>query len=159
MWTFTRPLATSTLIQPFPNPTRTQPTATQPRAKTNHPSCRVQERFRHNHPTFAILRIDNVELYGLGSSINCLGRRVTSYATRDAKEIAKLLSPNFIPKLLKRKKLLKSRAKMHRSRRLSGTYGFVASGRPLCWHESSHSLFRCHTSCCKILAQKSSLCN
>ena len=24
------------------------------------------------------------------SSINCLGRRVTSYATRDAKEIAKL---------------------------------------------------------------------
>jgi hypothetical protein len=25
------------------------------------------------------------------SSINCLGRRVTSYTTRDAKEIAKLL--------------------------------------------------------------------
>jgi hypothetical protein len=32
------------------------------------------------------------ELHGLGSSINCLGRRVTSYATRDAKEIAKLLA-------------------------------------------------------------------
>jgi len=29
---------------------------------------------------------------GLGSSINCLGRRVTSYTTRDAKEIAKLLA-------------------------------------------------------------------
>ena len=32
------------------------------------------------------------ELHGLGSSINCLGRRVTSYTTRDAKEIAKLLA-------------------------------------------------------------------
>jgi len=29
---------------------------------------------------------------GFGSSINCLGRRVTSYTTRDAKEIAKLLA-------------------------------------------------------------------
>ena len=38
------------------------------------------------------LVIDNVELHGLGSSINCLGRRVTSYATRDAKEIAKPLA-------------------------------------------------------------------
>ena len=35
---------------------------------------------------------DNIELHGLGSSINCLGRRVTSYTTRDAKEIAKLLA-------------------------------------------------------------------
>ena len=32
------------------------------------------------------------ELHGLGSSINCLGRRVTSYTTRDPKEIAKLLA-------------------------------------------------------------------
>ena len=32
------------------------------------------------------------ELHGSGSSINCLGRRVTSYTTRDAKEIAKLLT-------------------------------------------------------------------
>ena len=32
------------------------------------------------------------ELHGLGSSINCLGRRVASYTTRDAKEIAKLLA-------------------------------------------------------------------
>jgi hypothetical protein len=31
-------------------------------------------------------------LYGLGSSINCLGRRITSYTTRDAEEIAKLLA-------------------------------------------------------------------
>ena len=41
------------------------------------------------HDRFLI--IDNVELHGLGSSINCLGRRVTSFTTRDAKEIAKLL--------------------------------------------------------------------
>jgi len=42
------------------------------------------------HPRFS--NSDNVELHGLGSSINCLGRRVTSYTTRDAKEIAKLLA-------------------------------------------------------------------
>ena len=42
------------------------------------------------HDRFLI--IDNVELHGLGSSINCLGRRVTSFTTRDAKEIAKLLA-------------------------------------------------------------------
>ena len=35
---------------------------------------------------------DNVELHGLGSSINCLGRRVASCTTRDAKEIAKPLA-------------------------------------------------------------------
>ena len=38
---------------------------------------------------------DNVVLHGLGSSINCLGRRVASYATRNAKEIAKL--PAMVP--------------------------------------------------------------
>ena len=32
------------------------------------------------------------ELHDLGSLINCLGRRVTSYTTRDAKEIAKLMA-------------------------------------------------------------------
>ena len=37
-------------------------------------------------------QIDDVELHGPGLSINCLGCRVTSYATRDAKEIAKLLA-------------------------------------------------------------------
>ena len=42
------------------------------------------------HDRFLI--IDNTELHGLGSSINCLGRRVTSFSTRDAKEIAKLLA-------------------------------------------------------------------
>jgi len=42
------------------------------------------------HDRFLI--IDNEELYGLGSSINCLGRRITSYTTRDPKEIAKLLA-------------------------------------------------------------------
>ena len=42
------------------------------------------------HPRFS--KSDNIELHGLGSSINCLGRRVASYATRDAKEIAKLLA-------------------------------------------------------------------
>ena len=34
------------------------------------------------HDRFLI--IDNTELHGLGSSINCLGRRVTSFTTRDA---------------------------------------------------------------------------
>ena len=42
------------------------------------------------HDRFLV--IDNAELHGLGSSINCLGRRVTSYTTRDAKEIARLLT-------------------------------------------------------------------
>jgi len=42
------------------------------------------------HDRFLI--IDNAELFGLGSSINSLGRRVTSYTTRDANEIAKLLA-------------------------------------------------------------------
>ena len=42
------------------------------------------------HDRFLI--IDNIELHGLGSSINCLVRRVTSYTTRDAREIAKLLA-------------------------------------------------------------------
>ena len=42
------------------------------------------------HDRFVI--IDNVELHNLGSSINCLGRRLTTYTTRDAKEIKKLLA-------------------------------------------------------------------
>jgi len=32
-----------------------------------------------------LLIVYNVELHGLGSFINCLGRRVTSYTTRDRK--------------------------------------------------------------------------
>ena len=42
------------------------------------------------HDRFVI--IDNVELHNLGSSINCLGRRLTTYTTRDAKEIKKILA-------------------------------------------------------------------
>ena len=41
------------------------------------------------------LVIDNIELHGLGSSINRLGRRVASYTTRDAKGIARL--PAMVP--------------------------------------------------------------
>jgi len=41
------------------------------------------------HDRFLI--VDNAELHNLGSSINCLGRRVTTYTTRDPKEIAKVL--------------------------------------------------------------------
>ena len=37
-----------------------------------------------------LLIVDNVELHGLGSSVNCLGHRVASCTTRDAKDIAKL---------------------------------------------------------------------
>ena len=42
------------------------------------------------HDRFVI--IDNAELHNLGSSVNCLGRRLTTYMTRDAKEIKKLLA-------------------------------------------------------------------
>ena len=38
------------------------------------------------------LIVDNAELHNLGSSINCLGRRVATYTTRDSKEIAKVLA-------------------------------------------------------------------
>ena len=36
--------------------------------------------------------VDGAELHNLGSSINCLGRRVTSYSPRDKKEVKKLLA-------------------------------------------------------------------
>ena len=42
------------------------------------------------HDRFLV--IDDIELHNLGSSVNCLGRRVTTYTTRDHKEIAKVLS-------------------------------------------------------------------
>ncbi len=42
------------------------------------------------HDRFVI--IDNAELHNLGSSVNSLGRRVSTYSTRDAKEIKKLLA-------------------------------------------------------------------
>ena len=42
------------------------------------------------HDRFVV--IDNAELHNLGSSVNCLGRRLTTYTTRDAKEIRKILA-------------------------------------------------------------------
>ena len=42
------------------------------------------------HDRFVI--IDNAELHNFGSSVNSLGRRVSTYSTRDAKEIKKLIS-------------------------------------------------------------------
>ncbi len=42
------------------------------------------------HDRFVL--IDNAELHNLGSSVNCLGRRLTTYTTRDAKEIRKILA-------------------------------------------------------------------
>ena len=36
--------------------------------------------------------VDNAELHNLGSSVNRLGRRLTTYTTRDAKEIRKILA-------------------------------------------------------------------
>ena len=42
--------------------------------------------------------VDGAELHSLGSSINCLGRRVTTYSTRDRKEVSKFLALlSFIP--------------------------------------------------------------
>ena len=42
------------------------------------------------HDRFVI--IDDAELHNFGSSVNSLGRRVSTYSTRDAKEIKKLIS-------------------------------------------------------------------
>ena len=42
------------------------------------------------HDRFVI--IDNAELHNFGSSVNSLGRRLTTYTTRNAKEISKLLA-------------------------------------------------------------------
>ena len=42
------------------------------------------------HDRFVI--IDNAELHNFGSSVNCLGRRLTTYTTRDVKEIRKILA-------------------------------------------------------------------
>ena len=42
------------------------------------------------HDRFVI--IDNAELHNFGSSVNSLGQRVTTYSTRDAKEIKKLIA-------------------------------------------------------------------
>ena len=42
------------------------------------------------HDRFVL--IDNAELHNFGSSVNSLGRRLTTYTTRDAKEIRKILA-------------------------------------------------------------------
>ncbi|MBQ3748835.1 MAG: hypothetical protein II863_15630, partial [Kiritimatiellae bacterium] len=63
-------------------------TISQPRYGRNQPPLNHDSTILH--PRFS--KSDNVELHGLGSSINCLGRCVTSCTTRDAKEIAKLLA-------------------------------------------------------------------
>lgn len=42
------------------------------------------------HDRFLI--VDGIEMHNLGSSVNSLGRRVTSYTTRDSKEISKVLA-------------------------------------------------------------------
>ena len=51
-----------------------------------------QRRARREKRDLSLDSVRYVELHGLGSSINCLGRRVASYTTRDAKEIAKPLA-------------------------------------------------------------------
>ena len=42
------------------------------------------------HDRFVI--IDNAELHNFGSSVNSLGRRVSTYSTHDAKELKKILA-------------------------------------------------------------------
>ena len=76
-----------------PQPIHNHPsTATQP----NHGSTilRVESKndFDTTIPHSRFSKSDNVELHGFGLSINCLGRRVTSCTTRDAKDIVKLLA-------------------------------------------------------------------
>lgn len=68
---------------------RGNPTSTEI-AKFNRQYKDLTVEFSENfHDRFLI--IDNVELHNLGSSINCLGRRVTTCTTRDSNEIAKVL--------------------------------------------------------------------
>ena len=99
-----------TTTQPLSNPDNhrePQPIHNRPSTACRTRTCKALLQPSNNHaPT--ILRVEskndsdttipysrffnlgNVELHGLGLSINCLGRRVTSFTTRDAKEIAKL---------------------------------------------------------------------
>jgi len=63
------------------------PTIHQPRSNHNTTILRVESKNDSEstipHPRSS--KSDNVELHGLGSSINCLGRRITSCTTRDAR--------------------------------------------------------------------------
>ena len=73
-----------------------QPRSSHSQTNPNHDSTilRVESKndFDTTIPHSRFSKSDNVELHGLGSPINCLGRCVASYTTRDAKEIAKLLA-------------------------------------------------------------------
>ena len=69
---------------------RGQPTATEI-AKFNRQYKGLTVSYSDDfHDRFVL--IDNAELHNLGSSVNCLGRRLTTYTTRDAKEIRKIIS-------------------------------------------------------------------
>ncbi len=64
-------------------------------SRSNHDSTILRVESKNDSdttiPHSRFSKSDNVELHGFGLSINCLGRRVTSCTTRDAKEVAKLL--------------------------------------------------------------------
>ena len=51
-----QPSGTSTHPQPFFS-RQTDDSALDKHPRLNHPSCRIQERFRHNHPSFVILQL------------------------------------------------------------------------------------------------------
>ena len=68
----------------------TKPTATEIAKFNKQYKGLTVERSDNFHDRFVI--IDGAELYNLGSSINSLGRRLTTYTTRDPKEIAKVLA-------------------------------------------------------------------
>ena len=73
------------------------PSIQQPRSTHDSTILRVESKndFDTTIPHSRFSKSDNVELHGLGSSMSCLGRCVTSYTTRGAKEIAKL--PAMVP--------------------------------------------------------------
>ena len=92
--------------QPYPSISQSQfthsselrdnhlPTIQQPHSNHTSTTLHVESKndFDTTIPHPRSFNLGNVELHGLGSSVNCLGRRVTSYTTRDPKEIAKLLA-------------------------------------------------------------------
>ena len=78
------------------NSTISQPRYGRNQPPRNHEPTILRVEYKNDFdttiPHSRFSKSDNVELHGFGLSINCLGRRVTSYTTRDAKEIAKLLA-------------------------------------------------------------------
>ena len=67
-----------------------KPTATEIHKFNRQYGGLTVERSDGFHDRFMI--IDNEELWNLGASVNCIGRRLTTYSTRDSKEIAKVLA-------------------------------------------------------------------